>query len=87
MNRNRLKTALLVLAAGTVCLLGGGAIAHWRFSQQQWCVQLTSSGGQEATYSRGCRNPHRYRRWVFMASGLPVKPEGRSQAVAPRGSG
>lgn len=68
MKKLRIGIKPIVTVAGIGLLIAGGTAAYWRFHQNQWCVRFTSSGGQEVTYSRGCINPQRYKRWVTTAS-------------------
>jgi len=57
----------MAIAAGASLLAAGAAFTYWQYLQHQWCVQFTSSGGQEVTYSRGCYNPERYKKWTTNA--------------------
>ncbi len=57
----------MAIAAGASLLAAGAAFTYWHYLQRQWCVQFTSSGGQEVTYSRGCYNPERYKKWTTNA--------------------
>jgi hypothetical protein len=62
------KKRLIAIAIGLNLLAAGTAFAYWQYLQRQWCVQFASSGGQEVTYSRGCYNPERYKKWSVTAS-------------------
>jgi hypothetical protein len=64
--KQRIKPIALV-AAGVGLVAIGTGVAYWQFSQSQRCVQFTSGGGQEVTFSRGCINPQRYKKWVITA--------------------
>ncbi len=66
-----LRRKLLAIATGIGILMAGSGYAYWRYSQRQWCVQFTSSGNQEVTYSRGCSSPERYKKWSVTAFTLP----------------
>lgn len=57
---------LLSLVGGAGLMAIGGH--YWQAQNYQWCVRFTSTGGQEVTFSRGCRNPQRYKQWVIMAA-------------------
>ncbi len=67
MKMAKISKKLVVVAAGLGVLATGSAIAYWQYSQREWCVQFTSSGGQEVTYSRGCLNRQRYKKWTLTA--------------------
>lgn len=67
MTNAKLRKPIVWIAAGIGLLGIGSGFAYWQ-SQRQWCVQFTSGGGQEVTYSRGCINPQRYKKWVITAS-------------------
>jgi hypothetical protein len=62
----RWKRKTLAIAAGGVGLLAIGATTYWQLHQGQ-CTQVRASGSQEVTYSRGCINPQRYRKWTVTA--------------------
>jgi len=62
-----LRKKLFVIAAGLGLLAAGSAVGYWQYRQHEWCVQFTSSGGQEVTYSRGCLNRQRYKKWTLTA--------------------
>ncbi|HEY9908245.1 MAG TPA: hypothetical protein V6D18_11655 [Thermosynechococcaceae cyanobacterium] len=62
MNRKMISIAVV----GGVGLLAIGAATFWKLQQE--CTQVRASGGQEVTFSRGCINPQRYRRWTVTAS-------------------
>jgi hypothetical protein len=62
------RKGLIAIAVGVNLLAAGIAFAYWQYLQRQWCVQFASSGGQEVTYSRGCYNPERYKKWTMTAS-------------------
>ncbi|WP_421657798.1 hypothetical protein [Leptothermofonsia sp. ETS-13] len=62
-----LTKKLIAIAAGISLLTAGTAFAYWQHLQRQWCVQFTSTGGQEVTYSRGCYSPKRYKKWTVTA--------------------
>lgn len=68
MTKAKLGKPIALIAAGIGLLAIGSGFAYWHLSQRQWCVQFTSRGGQEVTYSRGCMNPQRYKKWVITAS-------------------
>lgn len=58
--KQKIKTIALVSTGVGLAAIGAG-VAYWQFAQSQWCVQFTSGGGQEVTFSRGCINPQRYK--------------------------
>jgi hypothetical protein len=58
----------LTIAVGGAGLLAIGAATYWHLQQGE-CTQVRASGGQEVTYSRGCLNPQRYRKWTVTAMG------------------
>ncbi|XGV95096.1 MAG: hypothetical protein ACAF41_20405 [Leptolyngbya sp. BL-A-14] len=61
------KKKLVLVAAGVSVLAAGTAVGYWWHSQREWCVQFTAAGGQEVTYSRGCMNHQRYKKWTLTA--------------------
>jgi hypothetical protein len=61
------KKKLILIATGLGVLAAGIAIGYWQHSQREWCVQFTAGGGQEVTYSRGCMNRQRYKKWTLTA--------------------
>ncbi|MBD2021271.1 hypothetical protein H6F43_13910 [Leptolyngbya sp. FACHB-36] len=67
----RMRVKPIAITAGIGLLTVGGAIAYWQISQPQGCVHLTSSGGQEVTFSRGCIYPQRYKKWAITALAEP----------------
>ena len=61
---NRKAIAIVLGGAG---LLAIGGAAFWQL-RPGGCTQVRASGGgQEVTYSRGCINPQRYRKWTVTA--------------------
>jgi ABC-type enterochelin transport system permease subunit len=56
------KRSIALLVSGCSMAIAGATI-YWQLSQPEACVRFTA-GGQEVTYSRGCINPQRYKRWV-----------------------
>jgi len=67
-NKLNTRKILVAIAAGFGVLAVGSGVAYWHYSQRQWCVQFTSGGGQEVTYSRGCLTPQqRYKKWTLTA--------------------
>ncbi|PSB28143.1 hypothetical protein [Stenomitos frigidus] len=67
MKTPNLKKKLILVAVGAGVLAAGTAVGYWQHSQREWCVQFTSGGGQEVTYSRGCLNRQRYKKWTLTA--------------------
>jgi hypothetical protein len=67
MKMSNVKRKLIFVAAGLGVLAAGIGIGYWQHSQHEWCVQFTSGGGQEVTYSRGCLNRQRYKKWTLTA--------------------
>ncbi|XHX76145.1 MAG: hypothetical protein RBJ76_17030 [Stenomitos frigidus ULC029] len=65
---SNVKNKLILFATGLVVLAAGSAVGYWHHSQREWCVQFTAGGGQEVTYSRGCLNRQRYKKWTLTAS-------------------
>ncbi|UBF24494.1 hypothetical protein K9N68_22765 [Kovacikia minuta CCNUW1] len=63
-----MRKRLMAIAVGVGVLAAGAMFAYWYYLQQQWCVQFTANGGQEVTYSRGCYNPERYKKWTITAT-------------------
>jgi len=63
----RQKNVWGAIAATVGAIAITSALLYWHAKQRQWCVQFTSSGGQEVTYSRGCGNPQRYKTWTVTA--------------------
>jgi hypothetical protein len=68
-----LTKKLIAIAAGISLVAAGTAFVYWQHLQRQWCVQFTSSGGQEVTYSRGCYSPKRYKKWTVTAMKHPFR--------------
>ena len=64
MSRWNRKT--FAIAVGGAGLLAIGTAICWQLRQGE-CTQVRASGGQEVTYSRGCLNPQRYRKWTVTA--------------------
>lgn len=67
MKTPNLKKKLMLIAVGVGVLAAGTAVGYWQHSQHEWCVQFTSAGGQEVTYSHGCLNHQRYKKWTLTA--------------------
>jgi hypothetical protein len=67
MKTPNLKKKWLLFVVGAGVLAAGTAVGYWQHSQREWCVQFTSGGGQEVTYSRGCLNRQRYKKWTLTA--------------------
>lgn len=64
MKRVKLQKRSIVLLIAGCSLAAAGGIAYWKLSHPEGCVRFTA-GGQEVTYSRGCINPQRYKKWVI----------------------
>jgi hypothetical protein len=69
---SNVKNKLLLFVTGLVVLAAGSAVGYWHHSQREWCVQFTPGGGQEVTYSRGCLNRQRYKKWTLTASRIHI---------------
>lgn len=63
---SRLNRKVISIALGGAGLLAIGAATYWQLRQGE-CTQVRANGGQEVTYSRGCINPQRYRKWTVTA--------------------